>query len=86
MCVCTKKVEPSQKVSLSLPSVSIAMWVVPKTTLGGAGMWEDIRSNDVIHLQRYKLEGTAMEGAFRLLAHIMRFLRPFLSFCLQTES
>lgn len=25
-------------------------------------MWEDVRSNDVIHLQRYKLEGTAVEG------------------------
>lgn len=38
------------------------MWVTPKTTLGGAGMWEEVRTNGVIVLQHYKPEGTVLGG------------------------
>lgn len=38
------------------------MWVTPKPTLGGAGMWGEVRTNGIIVLQHYKPEGTVLGG------------------------
>lgn len=40
------------------------MWVTPKPTLGGAGMWGEVRTNGIIVLQHYKPEGTVLGGLF----------------------
>lgn len=59
----------------SLYRCDFNMWISPKPTLGGAGMWEEVRSNGIIQLQHYKPDGTVLAGTFTRLAFTAHFFR-----------
>lgn len=44
------------------------MWTTPKPTLGGAGMWDEVRSNGIVQLQHYKPDGTVLAGTLPLFS------------------
>ena len=51
-----------RKIHLCLDRCDLNMWTTPKPTLGGAGMWDEVRSNGIVQLQHYKPDGTVLAG------------------------